>query len=139
VIQTAISKRKLGAFKAESISVDLGRPNSKPQRAFFASDKLYTCYGGARGGGKSWAVRTKAIGGALRYPGIKILIIRRTYRDMENSLITPLVKLIPQEVGYYNSTMNMVYFSNGSTIKFGHLPNYGATVEGEYQGKFLPL
>ena len=115
--------------------VELGRPNSEPQWKFFKSRKLYTCYGGARGGGKSWAVRTKAVGGALRWAGIKILIIRRTYRDMENSLITPLVKLIPQEVGRYNSTMNMVFFSNGSTIKFGHLPNDRATVEGEYQGQ----
>lgn len=126
----------MDAPQAENIpTVDLGRPNSDPQKKFFRSRKLYTCYGGARGGGKSWAVRTKAVGGALNYPGIKILIIRRTYRDMENSLITPLVKLVPQEVGRYNSTMNMVFFSNGSTIKFGHLPNYGATVEGEYQGQ----
>ena len=116
-------------------TVHLGRPNSEPQRKFFESRKLYTCYGGARGGGKSWAVRTKAVGGALRWPGIRILIIRRTYRDMENSLITPLVKLVPPEVGRYNATMNMVFFTNGSTIKFGHLPNCGAAVEGEYQGQ----
>lgn len=116
-------------------TVYLGRPNSEPQRKFFESRKLYTCYGGARGGGKSWAVRTKAVGGALRWPGIRILIIRRTYRDMENSLITPLVKLVPPEVGRYNATMNMVFFTNGSTIKFGHLPNCGAAVEGEYQGQ----
>ncbi len=115
--------------------MDLGRPNSEPQRKFFESRKLYTCYGGARGGGKSWAVRTKAVGGALRWPGIRILIIRRTYRDMENSLITPLVKLVPPEVGRYNATMNMVFFVNGSTIKFGHLPSCGAAVEGEYQGQ----
>ena len=120
---------------ANTPTVDLGRPNSDPQWKFFRSRKLYTCYGGARGGGKSWAVRVKAVGGALRWEGIKILIIRRTYRDMENSLITPLVKLLPQNVARYNSTMNMVFFSNGSTIKFGHLPNYGATVEGEYQGQ----
>ena len=119
----------------QPVQVDLGRPNSEPQRRFFASRKLYTCYGGARGGGKSWAVRTKAVGGALRWPGIRILIIRRTYRDMENSLITPLVKLIPAEVGRYNGSSNMVLFQNGSSIKFGHLPNDRATVEGEYQGQ----
>lgn len=129
------AQSKIRAMRQEAVAVDLGRPNSEPQRRFFASKKLYTCYGGARGGGKSWAVRTKAVGGALRYPGIKILIIRRTYRDMENSMITPLVKLVPQSIGWYNATMNMVFFANGSTIKFGHLPNYGATVEGEYQGQ----
>lgn len=132
----AMSPHDRGKKRWENtIEVNLGRCNSEPQRQFFQSRKLYTCYGGARGGGKSWAVRTKAVGGALNWPGIKILIIRRTYRDMENSLITPLVKLVPQEVGTYNRTMNMVFFINGSTIKFGHLPNYGATVEGEYQGQ----
>lgn len=130
--RSAAKRRRHAEAAAE---INLGRPNSEPQRKFFASRKLYTCYGGARGGGKSWAVRTKAVGGALRWPGIKILIIRRTYRDLENSLITPLVKLIPREAGRYHATMNMVLFSNGSTIKFGHLPNYGATVEGEYQGQ----
>lgn len=131
-----MGKQNLAAERwANTPTVNLGRPNSEPQWKFFKSRKLYTCYGGARGGGKSWAVRVKAVGGALKWPGIKILIIRRTYRDMENSLITPLVKLLPQEAARYNSTMNMVYFANGSTIKFGHLPNYGATVEGEYQGQ----
>ena len=115
--------------------VDLGRPNSDPQRRFFESRKLYTCYGGARGGGKSWAVRTKAVGGALRWPGIKILILRRTYRDMENSLITPLARLVPEGVGRYNAVSNMVWFTNGSSIKFGHLPSCAAAVEGEYQGQ----
>jgi len=78
----AISKKKMGSYRQPYVKIDLGRPNSEPQKRFFASKALYTCYGGARGGGKSWAVRTKAVGGALRYPGIKILIIRRTYRDM---------------------------------------------------------
>ena len=35
------------------------RPNAR-QRAFFASEALHTMYGGARGGGKSWAARRKA-------------------------------------------------------------------------------
>ena len=103
-------------------AVLLGRPNSEPQRRFFESRKLYTCYGGARGGGKSWAVRTKAVGGALRWPSIRILILRRTYRDLENSLVDPLVRTVPPEVGQYNASRNMVRFANGSSIKFGHLP-----------------
>ena len=117
------------------VTVDLGRPNSEPQRKFFASRKRYTCYGGARGGGKSWAVRTKAVGGALRWPGIRILILRRTYRDLENSLIEPLVQAVPPEVGQYNASRNVVRFANGSSIRFGHLPGAAAAMEGEYQGQ----
>ncbi len=75
------------------------------------------------------------MGGALRYPGIKILIIRRTYRDLENSLIDPIKQMVPQEVGDYNASMYRLTFTNGSYIKFGHLSGYGAAVSGEYQGQ----
>ena len=37
----------------------LGTPNPR-QREFLACEKKYVAFGGARGGGKSWAVRTKA-------------------------------------------------------------------------------
>lgn len=128
-----MAKKKTSAPKKGAV-VDLGRPNSEPQRAFFAARQKYVCYGGARGGGKSWASRTKAVGMALRYEGIKILIIRRTYAEMENSLISPILKMLPASVATYNATAHMVYFTNGSTIKFGHLPGYGAAACGEYQG-----
>ena len=79
-----------------SVTIDLGRPNSEPQREFFASRCKYTAYGGARGGGKTWASSRKAIGGALRWPGIKILMIRREYDDMRNSVIEPMMAILPQ-------------------------------------------
>ena len=58
----------------------------QPQWAFFLSRAKYTCYGGARGGGKSWAVVHKAAGGAFQYPGIQILLVRREFDEMENTL-----------------------------------------------------
>lgn len=118
-----------------SVTIDLGRPNSKPQQEFFASRCKYTAYGGARGGGKTWASSRKAIGGALRWPGIKILMIRREYDDMRNSLIEPMLAILPQEIATYNGTLNIIYFVNGSTIKFGNMPGYGAAVAGKYQGQ----
>lgn len=118
-----------------SVTIDLGRPNSEPQREFFASRCKYTAYGGARGGGKTWASSRKAIGGALRWPGIKILMIRREYDDMRNSLIEPMLEILPQEIATYNGTLNIIYFVNGSTIKFGNMPGYGAAVAGKYQGQ----
>lgn len=54
------------------ITVDLGSPNSDPQWKFFQSAVKYTCYGGARGGGKSWAIIRKAVLLALYYAGIQI-------------------------------------------------------------------
>ena len=57
------------------------KPNDR-QKLFFLSDCRYVLYGGARGGGKSWAVRKKAMLLGINYPGIKMLIIRRTFPEL---------------------------------------------------------
>lgn len=57
------------------VYIDIPAPNPK-QRQFFADEHKYVAYGGARGGGKSWAVRVNALLLAARYPGISQLIIR---------------------------------------------------------------
>ena len=60
----------------------LSPPNEK-QKLFLQCRKKYIAFGGARGGGKSWAVRTKALLGAYNYAGIRILILRRTYPELQ--------------------------------------------------------
>ena len=59
---------------------DIGKPNPR-QIEFFKARARFIAYGGARGGGKSWAVRKKAAGLALSYPGAGILIVRRTFPE----------------------------------------------------------
>ena len=113
-----------------AVQVDLGTLNPK-QKQFCQSRSRYTAYGGARGGGKTHVLLRKAAGGALTYPGIKILIVRREYPELEQNIILPMQKLIPPEVGSYNGSMRMMFFCNGSNIKFGH---YGAGDDQEYQG-----
>lgn len=113
-----------------TVQVDLGTLNPK-QKKFCQSRSRYTAYGGARGGGKTHVLLRKAAGGALTYPGIKILIVRREYPELEQNIILPMQKLVPPEVGSYNGSMRMMFFCNGSVIKFGH---YGAGDDQEYQG-----
>ena len=114
------------------VTIDLGRPNPK-QELFYRSRALYTAYGGAKGGGKTHAIRVKAIGGALRWPGIRILIIRRTYPELQQNHIEPMQKLVPPQAAAYNGTLHAMYFKNGSVIKFGHYQT--STAEREYQGQ----
>lgn len=114
--------------------VKLGTPNPK-QKAFFLARERFIAYGGARGGGKSWAVRMKAIAGALRYPGIQILICRHTYPELENTVIRPMVETLAQggeEWAKYKAENRTVTFFNKSVIRFGHFSGGNA---GEYQGQ----
>ena len=114
-----------------TISLDLGSLNPK-QKQFCQARTRYVCYGGARGGGKSHVIRIKGIGGALAYPGIRILYVRKEYPELEQTLILPMRKMIPPEVAAYNGSMHMFFFANGSTIKFGH---YSSGDDVEYQGQ----
>lgn len=91
-------------------------PNEK-QKLFLSADKKHIGYGGARGGGKSWAVRTKAKLLALHYPGIKILIVRRTYKELDGNHIR-ILRTECLDVARYNATEKLMTFHNGSTIEF---------------------
>ena len=102
-----------------TVQVDMGVLNPK-QKLFCQSRSRYTAYGGARGGGKTHVLRVKAFGGALTYPGIRILIVRREYPELEQNIILPMRKMVPMELATYNGSMRMMFFSNGSVIKFGH-------------------
>jgi len=106
------------------------RPSPK-QLEFLMAREKYVAYGGARGGGKSWAVQVKATAMAGRYPGIKELVIRRTFRELENNHIEPLKRLLAGRARY-NRNDKKFAFANGSTIQFGYCDN-DADVE-QYQG-----
>ena len=104
------------------VRIDIPEPNEK-QKLFLADLHRHVAYGGARGGGKSWAVRVKALLLCLAWPGIKILIVRKTYRELTNNHIVPLQQMIPPEVARYNKTDKVFLFANKSTIWFGYCNN----------------
>ncbi len=113
------------------ISLNLGDLTPK-QKQFCQARSRYIAYGGARGGGKTHVARLKAIMGAVAYPGIRILFVRREYPELEQTVIIPMRKMLPAELAVYNGTMHMFSFINGSIIKLGH---YGAKDDLEYQGQ----
>ena len=101
---------------AEATHVIEIRPNRKQLR-FFKAKAKHVAFGGARGGGKSWAIREKSRLLANRFPGIKILIVRRTLVELRNNHIDPLKQMLR---GYakYNQQERKFIFTNGSTISF---------------------
>ena len=97
-------------------------PPSDKQKQFLTADTMHIGFGGARGGGKSWSVRTKAKLLALNYEGIKILIVRRTFPELVNNHIN-FLRTELYGIASYNKTEKVFTFPSGSTIKFGYCNN----------------
>lgn len=113
-----------------SITIDLSQISDK-QYQFLTSEAKHVGFGGARGGGKSWGVRTKAKILCGAYKGIKTLIVRRTYPELTNNHINPLREEL-HGVATYNKSEKVFTFINGSTIKFGYCNNDNDLLQ--YQG-----
>ena len=92
-------------------------PPSEKQRLFMRAREKYVIFGGARGGGKSWAVRWKAVLLCAKYPGIRVLIMRKSYPELLENHIKPL-QIQLAGVARYNSLTHEIRFPNGSSIKF---------------------
>ena len=108
-------------------TIDLSKLSDK-QYLFLKDGHRHVGYGG---GGKSWAVRTKAKILAANYPGIKILIVRRTFPELLNNHINPLREEL-HGLAAFNKSEKVFTFPNGSTIKFGYCNCDGDL--GQYQG-----
>ena len=96
----------------------IGKP-SATQELFMRDRHKHIAFGGARGGGKSWAVQKKADLMALRYPGIKELIVRRTYPELINNHIKTMRAEL-KDIAKYNDQRKELVFANGSVIQFGY-------------------
>ena len=109
--------------------LELSKPSRK-QLAFMQDTHKYLAFGGARGGGKSHAVKLDAIVKAFTYPGIKILIVRKTYPELQENHIRPLCEWLncyaqdrADRAATYNDQKKIMTFPNGSTILFRYCDN----------------
>lgn len=99
-------------------------PPSEKQKQFLIAKSKHIGFGGARGGGKSWSVRTKSKLLALRYAGIRILIVRRTYPELINNHIN-ILRTELLGIAKYNDKDKVLKFGNGSTINFAYCAKDG--------------
>ncbi|MHB8503693.1 MAG: hypothetical protein ACYDCG_00310 [Candidatus Acidiferrales bacterium] len=94
------------------------------QRLFHDSTAKYRLFGGAAGPGKTKALLWEAIRQARRVPGSDGLLLRRTYGELESSLLAYFRRDVPREFyKKYNESRRIVTWRNGSTTRFGYCRN----------------
>lgn len=104
----------------------LDAPNEK-QKLFLKDKHKVVIFGGARGGGKSWAIRTKSGLLAFKHGGIRIMIVRKSYPELIENHVKPLKALLKcgsdAEFAKYKDSTKEMTFPNGSVILFRYCDN----------------
>ena len=108
-----------------------GTPNPR-QAEFFRATARHTAYGGARGGGKSWAMRRKLVLLSLSTPGLNALLLRRTLPELRENHVVPLLKEL-KGIADYNASERVFRFPNGARLRLGYCD--GANDVYQYQGQ----
>lgn len=109
-----------------------------PQKEFLKATEKFIAYGGARGGGKSWAARIKAVLLCLYNPGIQVLMMRRTLAELKENQIVPLRVLLRcdikgRQIAKYKEKDKNIIFPNGSRIVLGYCTSEADVLQ--YQGQ----
>jgi len=73
-------------------------------------------FGGAVGGGKSFAILWDAIFFCLNHKNVTVSIFRRTYPELEKSVILEALRVIPASWGGYNKKEHRYYFKDTASI-----------------------
>lgn len=113
-------------------------PQPGPQRLFLESAADIVVYGGAAGGGKSYALLLEAAR-HTRLPNYGAVIFRRTMKQVRNKggLWDESMGLYPYLGGRPRQNILEWIFRSGSTVKFDHLQHEKDKVS--WQGSQVPL
>jgi len=103
------------------------------QEEFHRSKKKYRLFGGAAGPGKTMALLAETIGQALEVEGSNTLLLRRTFPELDSSVLTYFRRDVPRDLYLdYNEAKHVVTWINGSTTRFGYCRNENDVYQ--YQG-----
>ena len=119
----AADARGDAANSEERRSLDdiLGYKPFPKQRQFHKSPAKYRLFGGAAGPGKSKALLMEAVVQALDHPNVNTLLLRRTFPELETSLLHYFRRDVPRELYVaFHESKHLVEWANGSTTRFGY-------------------
>ena len=102
------------------MTIDLKYKPTPKQQMFHSSTANEILYGGAAGGGKSRAIAEDALMRCLMYPKTHAYLFRRTYPELQDTLIKEAREHYPRELGRYNVGRKDFELVNGSVIHFRH-------------------
>jgi phage terminase large subunit len=127
-----LSRKRSAGDRQQQWLTDFYTPFPR-QKQFHDSTAKYRLFGGAAGPGKTKALLWEAIYQAARVPGSDGLLLRRTYGELESSLLAYFRRDVPRAFyKKFNESKHLVIWPNGSTTRFGYCRNENDVYQ--YQG-----
>jgi len=109
---------------SEPTKIELGYTPFPKQQEFHKSPAKYRLFGGAAGPGKSKALLREAILQANDHPNSNTLLLRRTFPELEQTLLHYFRRDVPRELyTNFQESKHLVTWKNGSTTRFGYFQN----------------
>src|SRR5271156_2790830 len=113
--------QEAGSEQAPSITVELNYQPFPKQRQFHLSPAKYRLFGGAAGPGKTKALLMEAVIQAVTHPNVNTLLLRRTFPELEASLLHYFRRDVPRNLyTAFHESKHLVEWANGSTTRFGY-------------------